>query len=148
MAERRPDRQGEEILGLNTFLQNNFGEKMTYTFNEVFGLCLLDHRRKGQIAYPRVAQLSPSIVTFGYPSGGPLGFVYDADVLRLRTESYTPEINEYHGRSVGFIDPAAFSPDITDFDDALRIAQELFEAICYETPSVIRDVRQRATTQS
>src|SRR3989344_2024346 len=123
---------------------------MCYSFDEAFRRFVSQHRREGQIALPRIAQLSSNIMTIGYESDGPLGFVYDAEALRINTERYTPEISDYLVRQIGYLAPDFFVPRVKDFDNALRIAKNIFEPIeitFNETPNILRDV-EKFTTQS
>ena len=80
-------------------------------------------------------------MTIGYESEGPLGFVYDVDALILNTQSYTAKIFDYYGKHVGYVDPSAFNPGITTFDDALKIAKNIFKHPFNTTPDLIRDFR-------
>lgn len=114
---------------------------MVFTFEDAFWSFADSHRPEGKIYLPRIAKLSPSLMTIGYESEGPLGFVYDVDALTLNNNSYTAEFIDYGEKNVGYVDPSAFDPGITTFDDALKIAKDIFEHPFNATPDVLRNFR-------
>ena len=114
---------------------------MVFTFDDAFNKFASQHRPEGKIYLPRIARLSPSLMTIGYEPGGRLGFVYDVDALTLNTNSYTAEIFDYGEKHVGYLDPSTVNPGITTFDDALKIAKNIFKHPFNTTPDLIRDFR-------